>query len=229
MNQQIYINTEVAFDMNWQIVLEWGKVVQSFTVRIWKTVVFFLLKVPFVSIFFTINKKAQLEAAVEMFVTLIFSTLPIWFGSAILTINKYFEVTKNKSTFNFVEAYCSFIVASVSNGELLMYAAATLGPTLYLGLSSLGKQEKTFPWVRPQLVTAVIINFFATVLFFMSRDKGYASNATFVFFTAVPYLISLLILFPAMAFDHERREIDPAKIQQDEQDDFINGYSRRRG
>lgn len=186
-------------------------------------------KIPIIGALANISKKAQIEAFVEMLVTVIFSTLPIWFGGAILTINAYFENLDKLGTESFLGLYIQYILLSISNGELLMYAAATLGPTLYLGLSSFGKSDKPFPWVRSQLVIAIIINVFATVLFFMARDKGYASQSSFVHFTLMPYFLSLILLFPAMAFEHEKKFGDVREMQQEEQDGFMAGYRQHRG
>ena len=186
-------------------------------------------KIPIIGALVNIDRKAKKEASVEMALTLLFSTLPIWFGGAILSINYYFGKLPlvDRSACNFLSTYFSSLYTTISNGELLMYAAATLGPTLYLGFSSFGKRGKTFPWIRPQLVVAIIINLFASVLFFMARDKGYAGEPAFVYVTIILYSLSLILLFPAMAFDHERRAVDPAEIQQEEQEKFISGYRSR--
>jgi len=190
----------------------------------------YLSGVPIFGSLFTISLRAQAEATVELIITLIFSTLPIWFGGLILSINNFFANYKDESNekISFISVYINNIVGSVSNGELLMYAAATLGPTLYLGLSTFGRKEKPFPWVRPQLIIAIIINFFATVLFFMARDKGYSGEKVFVYLTFIPYILSIFLLFPAMAFEQDRRA-DPLQAQREDQEEFVAGYKRHRG
>jgi hypothetical protein len=170
------------------------------------------------------------EASVEMLITLLFSTLPIWFGGIILSSNFYFtNIAANaRSTDVFIAIYCKSLFSTVANGELLMYAAATLGPTLYLGFSSFGAKSKPFPWVRPQLVIAILINLSASVLFFMARDKGYAGESIFVYTSLIFYLLSLVLLFPALAYAHEMRTIDPAELQREDQDEFMDGYRKRK-
>jgi hypothetical protein len=186
--------------------------------------------IPIIGALGHIGGAAKKEASIEMILTLLFSTLPIWFGGIILSANYYFgKLTEsNRTASEFLAAYRSSLFLTISNGELLMYAAATLGPTLYLGFSSFGKRIKPFPWVRPQLVIAIIINLFASVLFFMARDKGYAGEPVFVYVTIFLYFFSLLLLFPAMAYDHQTRSVDPSEIQREDQDEFMAGYKKRK-
>jgi hypothetical protein len=186
-------------------------------------------KIPIIGILSHISKTATKEASVDLSLTLIFATLPIWFGGAILTINDYFGKisSADRSMSNFLATYCQAIFKTISNGELLMYAAATLGPTLYLGVSSFGKKGKPFPWIRPQLVAAILINLFASVLFFVARDKGYAGEIAFVYTTIFFYILALILLFPAMAYDQQTRS-DPSEALREGTQEFMTGYRDRR-
>lgn len=190
------------------------------------------VQIPIIGILGKVSKKAIKESLVEMFLTISFSTLPIWFGSLILTIDRYFGSTlpELRSMSCFLDSYWQFLIKSLSNGELLMYTAAILGPTLYLGLSTFGKDkaEQPFPWIRPQLYISVMINLIAGVLFYMSRDKGYTGDTAFIGFSLVPYLLSLALLFAAITFEHEKRIADLPDAQREEEDAFITAYSAHR-
>ncbi len=183
-------------------------------------------RIPIVGALSNISLKAQCEALVELCITVIFSTLPIWFASLIVGVDSY--ALKEGDKPNFITLYLEVLKSNISNGELFMYVAAVLGPTLYLGLTSFGKRGKPFPWVRPQLVIAVLINFIATAIFFNSRGNGYAESDMIIYLSIVFYFLSLLILFPSMAFDHESREIDPREAQRDGEDEFAEAYRKHR-
>jgi hypothetical protein len=187
-------------------------------------------RIPIIGALAHVGTAAKKEAIVELLLGLIFSTLPIWFGGIILSANDYFTnfQQQDRTLYNFFTAYCNSLFSTISNGELLMYAAATLGPTLYLGFSYFGTKIKPFPWVRPQVVAAIILNLFASVLFFMAREKKYADDPTFVYVTIFLYLLSLLLLFPAMAYDHESRTTDPSGVLHDSQEEFMAGYRVRK-
>jgi len=175
----------------------------------------------------SISNKAKGEAFAEMIINVLFSTLPIWFGGVIYACIAFFSGS-DQTLQGFIIFIWNGLLRNVSNGEFLMYAAATLGPTLYLGLSSFRRKEKPFPWVRPQLIIAILINLFATVLFFFARDKGFAPNQPFVFFTTVIYIFCLVLLFPSMAFNHDRRPVMVNDAQTEEQNNFISGYRNHR-
>lgn len=190
---------------------------------------YFFSKIPIIGALVNISIPAQFEALVELIITVLFSTLPIWLGGAIFSIDFYFNEGKPNNEINF-ETYKGFFFSSIENGELLMYAAATLGPTLYLGLSSFGKRGKPFQWVRPQLILAILVNIFASVLFFNARANDYTTMPEFIEFTFILYAFSLILLFPAMAFEHEKKKADVVDAQQEDQNDYINGYrGHRRG
>ena len=167
------------------------------------------------------------EAMVELLINMLFSTLPIWVGALLYTCISFFP-SVDKSWPILGSQMLVGLVKNISSGELLMYAAATLGPTLYIGLSSFGHKEKRFPWVRPQLILAILINIFATVLFFVSRDKGFASSEDFIIFTAIIYFSCLFLLFPSMAFEHDKKIAMYSDVQTEEQDSFSEGYRRHR-
>jgi hypothetical protein len=167
---------------------------------------------------------AKKEASVEMIINLIFSTLPIWFGGVIYGFIAFFS-NDNQTTSMFFTHMFKGVFNNVSNGELLMYAAATLGPTLYLGLSSFGKRKEAYRWVRPQLITAILITLLATVIFFIARDKGFASKDAFVLISAIIYLVSLFLLFPSVAFEHDKKGYNVVgKVQSEDLASYIAGY-----
>lgn len=190
----------------------------------------FFSRVPIVGVLAHTSMPAIIEAIVEMSLSVVFSTLPIWFAGALFALPQFFDsVPFDKRGFDtFLPIYLDAVVKTIANGELLMYVTASLGPTLYIGLSSFGKKGKPFPWVRPQLIVAVLINLFATALFFVARDKGFASETALIMFSALLYLTSLLLLFPAMAYEHDRARFEPSEVQREEQDEFANGYRRHR-
>lgn len=199
--------------------------------QIWRPLKYRLSKIPIIGSLFEIRASAQREALVEISLSIVFSTLPIWFSSLILSLSPYFEANspEDRTITEFFRIYRDEVFHAVSNGELLMYVAAALGPTLYLGLSSFGKKKKPFPWVRPQLVIAILINFVSAVLFFTARDKGYAAEPSFVYGSATLYFISLALLFPAMAFNQEQEGFNPTEAQQEDQENFRSGYRDHRG
>jgi drug/metabolite transporter (DMT)-like permease len=128
---------------------------------------------------------------------------------------------------SFWDLYSDSIVKSVSNGELLMYAAATLGPTFYLAFKFMKTKKKPFPWVRPQLLIAFIISLTSATLFFTSRDYGFASEESFIFLTSVIYVLTLTLLFPSMAF--EREEVrKPEEATRKSEVNFMAGYKNHR-
>jgi hypothetical protein len=192
---------------------------------------YYFSKIPIIGSLASIGWSAQKEALIEMSLTVLFATLPIWFGASIIAVNKYFalEGTGTGTARIFTSLYAACVLSAVSNGELLMYTAALLGPTLYIGLSSFGRKGKPFPWIRPQLIFAVLLNLFATALFFMSREFGYAEEPLFVFFSLIFYLTSIILLFPAMAYEHDVTRATMGKIQRDDQDEFLDNYRRHRG
>lgn len=110
-----------------------------------------------------------------------------------------------------------------------MYATATLGPTLYLGLSSLNKKAPPIPWIRIQLILSITITIVSSVFFFTERNSAHIAQSLLVNISAFMYLASLLLLFPAMAFEHERRRSDASQIQIEDQNSFIDRYSKHRG
>jgi len=174
-----------------------------------------------------ISAAAKREALVELIINILFSALPIWFGALIYTCISFFPLDDKSWSIMTTHAWNGF-VRNVSSGELLMYATATLGPTLYIGLSSFGGKDKPFPWVRPQLILAILLNLFATVLFFFSRDKGFASNETFIIFTAIIYSVCIILLFPSMAFVHDKNKFLTREAQTEDQDSFLAGYRHHR-
>jgi hypothetical protein len=189
-------------------------------------------KIPIIGALVNISGRAIKEAFTELLLTLIFSTLPIWFSGGIVAANKYFLLSQGGAeapteTSGFFGLYWLAIIDSVSNGELLMYSAATLGPTLYLAfLTLIRKARKPFPWVRPQILCAVLLNFIASGLFLIARENHYTDLSIFISCTALIYAISLVLLFPAMAFNHDG-EADPSEIQRNDQKEFQAGYKRR--
>ena len=114
----------------------------------------------------------------------------------------------------------------VSSCILGLYYLYTLGPILYLVFSSHFTEVKPFPTERALILTSVLISFFATVMFFISRFKGYAFDKNFVLLTLLIYMLSLSLLYPVLAFKHQQ-SIDPTKSQKEEQDD--EAHSRRHG
>jgi len=183
-----------------------------------------LSRIPIFGALFDIDPKAILEAFVELTIGVVFSTLPIWFGAVIFAGDKIFDPDQNTG---FWCLYSSYFVKSISNGELLMYAAATLGPTLYLGLKFLKTKNPPFPWIRPQFFIAIILSSFATVFFFLARDHGYANNLSFVVLSASIYLFALMLLFPSMAFDQENTR-NPEKELKKSEVNFLEGYQHHR-
>lgn len=179
--------------------------------------------------------KAQKEATIEMLLTLIFSTLPIWFGGLRVAANKYFsppavaESTEKVTDISFLSLYWEALIKGVSNGELLMYSAALLGPTLYLAFASFARKKPPFPWVRPQVISAVLINFIAAQLFFASRENNYSDSPDFIAATLCLYAITLFMLFPAMAYAQDRMTFDSSEVQREEQKDYQQGYANHRG
>ncbi|MDG5469666.1 hypothetical protein P9J64_15190 [Deltaproteobacteria bacterium IMCC39524] len=191
-------------------------------------------RVPIIGNLTKTSFKAQKEATIEMVLTLIFSTLPIWFSGLRVASNKYYKLLdlpeKNRpAEINFLEIYWSAIIDAISNAELLMYSAALLGPTLYLAFKSFIQKREPFPWVRPQIIFAVLINFIAADLFFASRENHYSAEPSFLIVTLCFYSASLLILFPAMAYEHDRILLDPSREQRTEQKSYQRSYKTHRG
>jgi hypothetical protein len=198
------------------------------------TISWLFCRIPIIGNLARTSYKAIKEAAIEMVLSLIFSTLPIWFGGLRVASNKYYEllalpVNLRPNNINFLSVYYKAIIQAVSNAELLMYSAALLGPTLYLAFKAFGQKSKPFPWVRPQIVVAVILNFIASDLFFASRENHYSANPSFIFATICFYLFSLIILFPAMAYEHDRALLDPSEEQREQQEAYQQGYQAHRG
>lgn len=189
----------------------------------------FIKRIPIIGILSHTESAAKKEAAIEMGTTVMFSTLPIWFGGLIIAINHYFLSIPpdNRCFLNFILTYLQSFYSTISNGELLMYAAASLGPILYLALSTYRQNGKQ-PWIRLQITIAILTNLLASVLFFLARDKNYAGDLAFVNFTIIIYIFTLTLLFPAMAMDHQRRA-NPVEIQRAQQEDFVAGYMARKG
>jgi hypothetical protein len=186
-------------------------------------------KIPIIGVLANLQFNAILEALIELIITLLFSTLPIWFYALVDSIGNFYKIPiDTRSASLFYCTYKSSLVKTVSNGELLMYAAATLGPTLYLGLSYFGKKNKPFPWIRPQLVLSILITAFSTCMFITSRQLGYANDVSFVSLSALLYFLSLILLFPAMAYDQEIKLANILKMQQSSEDEFRDGYRRRK-
>lgn len=199
-----------------------------------KILMWLFCRIPIVGNLAKTNAKAQQEATIEMLLTLIFSTLPIWFGGLRGASNKYFNLVNdpkniNKADISFLNIYWDEMVVAVSNGELLMYSAALLGPTLYLAFSSFAKRRKPFPWVRPQIVLAVLLNFIGAELFFAARENSYSSSPSFIFATLCFYGFALILLFPAMAYEHDRSTLDLPGVQRDEQNAYQDAYKKHRG
>jgi hypothetical protein len=188
-------------------------------------------RIPIIGVLFIVNVRAKQEALIQLIMTVMFATLPIWFGGIIAAIDNFFTVKDGeRSVCEFISMYSCSLFSSISNGELLMYSAALLGPTLYLGFDSLRDKERTpFPWLRSQLLVAIFITLFATVIFFGARDKGYTGEPIFIWGTIVLYALALIILLPAMAYEHHKRFIVPTEYQQKEQEKFMEGYRDHRG
>lgn len=187
----------------------------------------FLRVFPLPRILKRLPQEAQREAGIELFLSVLFSTLPIWFGSLINAIDQVHKTPTTKD--GFLITYWNEIVQTVSNGELFFFVTAALGPTLYIGLSSFGKKAKPYPWIRPQLIVVILVNLFATVLFFQSRAGGYANSSSLILTSFFLYLVALALLYPAMVYDHAMRPFDPASEQQRQDDDFTGGYTKHRG
>ena len=177
-----------------------------------------------------INGRAQLEAFYELLLTVVFSTLPIWFFSLLSAVNQYSASSLDERSISlFFDLYMVSMRKTISNAELFIYVTSTLGPTLYLGLSSFGRSGKPFPWVRIQLVSAILISFIATGLFITVRNTESTSDSFLIGLSILLYIFALLLLFPAMALGHEGRLINPAEYQSTELDNFQHDYSKHRG
>jgi len=124
-----------------------------------KKIIYLLSKIPIIGALAITSFTAQKEALTELLLSVIFATLPIWFGGLIFSFFPFFSAPQVDQKLSvFISIYLAKIFEAVSNGEILMYVAAMLGPTLYLGLSSIRKKGKPFPWTRPQLVVAILIS-----------------------------------------------------------------------
>ncbi len=197
-----------------------------------KALLFIFGKIPVLGSLVSISAKAQREASTELLLTLIFSSMPIWFSGGIVAANRYFLFAQKSpeiltEPLGFFGLYWEATIEAISNGELLMYSAATLGPTLYLAFQTLiKKSRKPFPWVRPQIIIAVLLNIIGSGLFLVAREYKYTTVPEFIFCTALIYATSLALLFPAMAFNHDA-QADPADMQRTDQKTFQDGYRSR--
>lgn len=170
-----------------------------------------------------ISRKARKEAIIEMLFSVIFSTLPIWFSGIIVGIKSFFK-GEILSLNSLIISIFTSTISTISNGELLMYAAATLGPTLYIGLTSIFQSEKPFPGIRMQFLLAILINFFGTVMFFESRADGFTKNILFIILTTSVYLFSLYLLYPSIAFDKVQKYPNASEAQKADTDSYISEY-----
>lgn len=175
-----------------------------------------------------VERKAIGEALVEIVLNVIFATLPIWLGGLLIGFKKYVESHSSGGVDGFLSVFFDAMYGLVSNGELLMYATATLGPTLYLGFSYFGNKTKPFPWIRPQLVLSILVTLCASALFFDGRNSGYMGSNLLVSLSIFFYLFALMLMFPAIAYNHHARSFDAERIMKEDSDEFMAGYDQHR-
>lgn len=128
----------------------------------------------------------------------------------------------------YFQALLESLHKAISNGELLMYAVAALGPLIQVSNKySRDRTEKPFPNLRPILVVAFVVVSMATGLFFMTRNSSTSSHISIIAISAVIYFVSLMILFPLLAFDCEKMKNPSDALMQDESE-FQDGYGAHR-
>lgn len=186
-------------------------------------------KIPIWGVLLTTDRSAQLEALYELVLTVIFSTMPIWLLGLLSAIQTYVSIDDSQRSLDyFWDAYLSSMRGAISNAEMLMYVAAMLGPTFYLGLSSFRQGQAPYPWVRLQIIVAVLTGLIATALFIVFRDTERTDDPFIVSSSLILYAFSLAILFPTMAQNHARYGYFPAAEQSRQTDEFTREYERHR-
>lgn len=173
---------------------------------------------------------ARHEAKVELTLNVLFSTLPLWFGGLVIGGGRIFRELKFDGELQgtVLSNLGDALLLSASQGELFFLTTATLGPTLYIGLTSFRNHQKAYPWVRPQFALAVLLALTATAFYFMSRDGDYADYWALVLFSLILYCVALLILYPVMAYEHARNGFNAQQEQQNQEQTFMAGYSNHR-
>lgn len=185
--------------------------------------------IPIWGVLLTTDRAAQLEAVYELALTVIFSTMPIWLFGLLNAVEAYVLLDDTERTFwQFWDAYISSMREAISNAEMLMYVAAMLGPTFYLGLSSYRQGQAPYPWVRLQIIVAVLTGLIATALFIVFRDTEDTNDPFMISSSLFLYVFSLSILFPTMALNHARYGYFPAAEQSRQTDQFAQGYEEHR-
>ncbi len=177
----------------------------------------------------TTSRSAQIEALFELALSVIFSTMPIWLLGLLNATQEYVSLDQSiRSLGQFWCLYLSAMRDTISNAELLMYVTAILGPTFYLGLSSYREGQVPYPWVRLQIIVAVLMGFLATALFIVFRDTDGTGDPFIVSSSLFLYILSLMILFPTVALNHAKFDYSVATEQSRQTGDFTNEYEKHR-
>lgn len=128
---------------------------------------------PIFGILIELSSSAKKEAGTQLFINVLFSTVPIWLVTFIFSVQDWIQESKK----SYFQALVESLHKAISNGELLMYAVAALGPLIQVvNRSNRDSADKAFPHLRPILVVAFVVVSMASSLFFYVKKQQHIQS-----------------------------------------------------
>lgn len=151
------------------------------------------------------------EAIREITVELFWSMMPLWLGAFVIVL----QASQRRPTLT------AALLTTISNGELLLYAASLLSPIFWIALHD-RPRAKVFPSKLPHMVLTAFVIAFAAFTFGLQRstlqlDGGVVLSSSLAFF-----VIAVVLLYLATVYNNAR--LNARDEFQNQERDFLNGY-----
>ena len=147
------------------------------------------------------NSSDYKKASVDVATNFTLSTMPIWLGTYITM-----ALTENTSVKDlpFLSGLLSALVENISNGELFLFATATLGPIVYIAYGDIEGGNK-FPTKLSHGIFVIIIVIFSACSFGLERanldmNEGFTFPASIILFVCSWLLLSLATVYKRQSY-----------------------------
>jgi len=154
-------------------------------------------RLPIVSGFADCNTQNHREACKEFAVNLVLSTSPLWLGSLIV-----FSLDPRAE--NTLASYGRFLLGSMSDGELLIYATAAITPLFYFSLTPAISKDRDYPSRLSHIVSGLLIFMICSALFGAQRAGGKMQPTLIFPMSVCLYLFALVIIYIATVYRNYR-------------------------
>lgn len=157
------------------------------------------IKIPIIGGCVTCKLEAHVQALIELLATQLFASTPVWLGAFVVT----FFNTSSEQELSLVDLYIQNIINIIINGELYIYCMSVVAPIFYLALNYKVKNED-FPGRMGHVILVVLLMFVVVVIFVAQRTGGIIQPSYLFYTSIVLYVISLVMLYSAQVYNHNR-------------------------